>query len=144
MAETESAFAFETREALAVVGIDRKAWDSIMQRQLYDGAPTVKAGHPRFFSRDDMVCLYVFRHYLDEKHSAQMAGRIATAVRKELKKGGESLESLWVVLTNGRIPRYVVHKQPPADVFSHVIDIKKTRAIIEGFAASRLGWEKPS
>ena len=138
---TQAGFAFETADALAIVGIDRKRWDNIMSRQIYEGVSSFKPGRPRSFSRDEMVCLFIFDHYSRESNSV-MAGRVATAVGKELLRGGESLTKLWVVRAKAGDPSYVVHRERPLDMFSHEIDVAKARAVIEQFAVDRLGWKR--
>lgn len=128
---------FETADALALTNLSRKQWHNMMQRQQYEGAPPVKAGHPRYFDRDDLVALFVLDHFIRGKTEVAMAGRIATAVRTELRKVGEDHEFLWVVSTESGTPRRVVSVEPPSDLFRHEINIGKLRRRIDEIVKGR-------
>lgn len=128
---------FETVEALRLVGMERRTWSNAMQRQLYREAPKVKAGHPRHFTRDDMIGLYVFR-YFAELMGAPVAGGIASAIRKELRrKDSDSIDKLYVVLKGGS--RCALARERPASEFSHEVDVQRCRQLIDRFAAEKLG-----
>ena len=129
----------ETADALALAGVDRRMWQNMMQRQFYPGAPPVEAGHPRYFDRDDMVALFVFDHFHRTGLGQAMAGRVASAVRTELRKGGEQVRKLWVVATVSGTPRRVVATEPPDDLIRHEVDVAKLRRKIVELVAERFG-----
>ena len=110
-----------------------------MQRQLYRAAPPVKAGHPRYFDRDDMVALFVLDHWTRLGVGVAMASRVASAVRTELRKSGENLRSLWVVETSDGTPRRVVPTKPPDGMFMHEIPVATLRRKIVELVAERFG-----
>ena len=56
----------ETGDALAMVNLTRQQWNSFMTRDLYEGAPPVEAGHPRYFTVDGMVALFVRDHFVQQ------------------------------------------------------------------------------
>ncbi len=134
---------FETAEALGFTSLGRKQWDNLMQRQLYEAAPTVEAGHPRYFDRDDMVALFVLDHFIRLGMASAMAGRVASAVRAELQKGPADLRTLWVVSTDSGTPRRVVSREPPADLIRHEIPVEDLRRRIEQIAEERFGGRQP-
>lgn len=139
----ETEISFETAEALKLAGLGRRQWDGYMQRQLYEAAPPVQAGHPRYFDRDDMVALFVLDHFIRLDMAAAMACRVASAVRTELRKGGADLKSLWIVSTPSGTPRRVVSQEPPDDLIRHEIPIAALRRSIERIAVERFGTRKP-
>lgn len=140
MAATECTF--ETADALALTSLGRKQWDNIMQRQQYDGAPAVAAGHPRYFDRDDMVALFVLDHFMRIGMATAMAGRVASAVREELRKAPADLANLWLVSTESGTPRRVVSTEPPTDLFRHEIPVEALRRQIEKIAQERFGVQR--
>lgn len=126
----------ETADALAVAGLSRKQWDNLMQRQLYPVAPPVKAGHPRHFTRDDVVALFVLDYYNRLGLQPSLSARVAAAFKIEMQKGGNALERLWVVATdNGRPVRVVPRK--PADMMAHEFPVAEMRRNIEGLIAKK-------
>ena len=131
--------ALETVDALSLVGINRTMWNDSLARGYFTEAPTAMQGVPRYFDCDDMVALFTMDHFNRLGMGPSMSGRIASAVRVELRKGGENLKALWVVATKSGKPQRVVSKQPPGDLFHHEIPVEKLRREIERLAAQRLG-----
>ena len=134
-----SGLPIETSDALAMAGLDPVLWKNLMAREAYEAAPPVKAGHPRYFDRDDMVSLFVLDHFnrLGLGGGPGMAARVATAVRDQLRRCGPKVQSLWVVATSSGKLHRVVSEQPPADMIRHEIPIAQLRQRIEELAAKR-------
>ena len=131
----------ETADALAMTGVSRVAWNDALARGYYTEAPETTPGVPRYFDRDDMVALFVLDHWtrLGPGGKPDMAARVASAVRKELRKGGENLRFLNVVATANGTPRRVVSTDPGDDLIRHEIPVAKLRREIERLARERLG-----
>lgn len=137
---------FETGDALAAVSLDRKLWNNLMQRGQYEAAPAEpRAGHPRMFTVDDVVCLFVVSHYV--ALGAPMAARIATAVRAELDRaaaaGRPDPAKLWVIFTSDGTPHRVT-AVPQSGPFVQVIDLAAARELILTHAEQKLGWTRPA
>ena len=132
---TTPAFSLDTTAALKYAGIDRRRWDHMMQQKTYSAAPPVEAGHPRNFTRDDIVSLFVLQHYLGLGLGPAIAGRVASAFAVEIRKAGEDVDYLYVVTTGEGRPVRVITAEPSGPIASHRFPVGELRRKIEDFAA---------
>ncbi len=121
----------ETTEALALAGVSRSVWNAALMRGHYTEAPPTTKGVPRYFDRDYMVALFVFSHFDQLGVSAALVGRIASAVRRELRNRDENLPTLWVACSKSKPTQHVVSCKPPSDLIRHEISIAELRRKIE-------------
>ena len=140
---SEPGFPVETVEALAIAGIERKQWENLLQRRLYDAAPPTIPGRARAFAVDDVVCLVVLDRLLRGGMAPPMAGRVASAVRKELAKRHENLERLWIASTRSGVPRRVVSRKPPAGILQQEIMVGYARRRVLELAAELAAKRRP-
>ena len=137
---------FKTADVLAAVGLDRKVWNNAVQRKLYEAAPPAgPAGHPRLFTVDDAIALYVLSHYSRIVGPA-IAAQIATDVKAELDRvaaAGRDCPTLWIVFPAAGTWHRVVAR-PQLGVFTHAVDIDKARDVILTYAEEKLGWTRPA
>lgn len=127
----------ETGDALAMAGISRGTWNDVISRKYYTAAPETTQGKPRYFTRDDVVSLFVFDHYVRLGTGPSLASRVASAVAVELQKAGENVDFLWVVANQDGRPLRVISREPK-ESFRHEIPVRELREKIEKLAAKRL------
>lgn len=131
-----------TADALALARLTPKTWDNLVSRGLFSEAPPTTTTHPRRFGVDDVVCLSVLSHYLSTGCGPHMAGRVASAVRRELAKGGPGLQTLWVANTTDGTPCRVM-AQPPKAAIADQIPVAELRQTIRQAVIEKLAEQRP-
>jgi len=129
-----------TGDALELAGLTQKTWKDLLHRKHFDEPPAATT-QSRRFSVDDVLCLSIVSHYLGTGAGPTMAGRVASAVRKELAKAGPDLQTLWVANTIDGTPCRVM-AQPPKGSIADQIPVAELRqsirqAVIEKLAERR-------
>jgi hypothetical protein len=130
-----------TGDALSIAGLPRKTWEDLLHRKRFDEAPA-ETTQSRRFSVDDVLCLSIVRHYLDTGAGPTMAGRVASAVRKELAKAGPDLQTLWVVNTIDGTPCRVMAQRPKGAIADQ-IPVAELRQSIRQAVVEKLAEQRP-
>ena len=101
---------------MKLTGINPVMLRNLIERGSFTEAPPGQRGVPRYFARDDLVALVILKVLLDLKFQPSYAAKIASEIRRKMRKS-ENIEELYLaVATNrkgGRHPKVV--DSPPDD-----------------------------
>lgn len=124
-----------TTQALTMTSIDAKSWVNILQKKQYSEAPDMRPGSTRYFRVDDLVGLFIIDHFIRLGQTYSVAGRAASAVRREMKKHSDSLCFLWIIETPDRQFISVSARDPGPKCYARRIPISYLRRKIAALAA---------
>lgn len=131
----------ETADVMEMLGISRHRWSHVAQGPFAAAVPPpAREGRPRFFSRDDVVALYVLDVLTRLGVRLSKAALLGADVRARLRDDpNDRLHSLWITCGPDGAARHVADGEPPATEARIELPIWQIRAEIERAMAERLG-----
>lgn len=74
-----------TREACRVVGIDPDNFNTYISAKIFPCAPETSQGKARSYDADDLLAMWLFRTFMDDRIESKRAGALACDVAKFAK-----------------------------------------------------------